>query len=146
MTPLQAFNGGGTNDAFVTKINPPGVAIVYSTYLGGAGDDQGQGIAIDLSRNTFVTGGTTSSNFPTQVPLQSALSGRSDAFVSKLNLAGSALVYSTHLGGVSNDEGFGVGVNLIGSAYVAGFTVSSNFALVNPFQSAFGGVRDAFVT
>ena len=147
LTPLQASNGGGANDAFVAKINPPGVAIVYSTYLGGAGDDQGQGIAIDLARNTFVTGSTTSPNFPTRAqPVQAALSGPSDAFVSKLNLAGSALIYSTYLGGVSADEGFGIGVDLVGSAYVAGFTESNNFALINPFQAAFGGVRDAFVS
>ena len=146
LTPLQAFNGGGANDAFVAKINPPGVAIVYSTYLGGAGDDQGQGIAIDFARNTLVTGSTTSPDFPLRLPLQAALSGKSDAFVSKLNLAGSALAYSTYLGGISNDEGFGIGVDLIGSAYVAGFTESNNFALVNPFQAAFGGVRDAFVS
>ena len=147
LTPLQALNGGGANDAFVAKINPPGVAIVYSTYLGGAGDDQGQGIAIDLARNTFVTGSTTSPNFPTRAqPVQAALSGPSDAFVSKLNLAGSALIYSTYLGGVSADEGFGIGVDLVGSAYVAGFTESDTFPLVNPFQTAFGGVRDAFVS
>ena len=98
LAPLQGFNGGGANDAFVAKINPPGVAIVYSTYLGGAGDDQGQGIAINLARNTFVTGSTTSPNFPTRAqPLQASLSGPSDAFVSKLNLAGSALIYSTSI-------------------------------------------------
>ena len=146
LTPMQALNGGGANDAFVTKINPPGVAIVYSTYLGGAGDDQGQGIALDGTRNSFVTGSTTSPNFPVMAPLQTALSGKSDAFVSKLNLAGSALVYSTYLGGISFDEGFGIGVDLLGSAYVAGYTESNNFALVNPFQAAFGGMRDAFVS
>ena len=146
LTPLQQSNGGGANDAFVTKINPPGVAIVYSTYLGGAGDDQGQGIDVDGFGNGFVTGSTTSQNFPTRAPLQAALGGMSDAFVSKLNLTGSALIYSTYLGGVAKDEGFGIGVDLLGSAYVAGFTESSNFAVVNPFQAAFGGVRDAFVS
>ncbi len=146
LTPLQALNGGGANDAFVAKINPPGVAFVYSTYLGGAGDDQGQAIAIDTARNSFITGSTTSPNFPVLAALQGGLSGKSDAFVSKLNLAGSALVYSTYLGGISHDEGFGIGVDLIGSAYVAGFTESNDFAVVNPFQAAFGGVRDAFVS
>jgi hypothetical protein len=146
LTPLQGSYGGGANDAFVAKINPSGAALVYSTYLGGAGDDKGQGIAIDGSRNAFVTGSTTSKNFPTLVPLQARLSGPSDAFVSKLNLTGSSLVYSSFLGGVSADEGFGIGVDLVGSAYVAGFTESSNFPIANPFQAAFGGLRDAFVS
>ncbi len=146
LTPLQSKNGGGANDAFVTKINPPGTAIVYSTYLGGTGDDQGQGIAIDTARNAFVTGSTTSSNFPRRDFIQASLSGPSDAFVSKLNLAGTALIYSTYLGGSSADEGFGIGVDLVGSAYVAGFTESSNFATLNPFQAAIGGARDAFVS
>ena len=146
LTPVQLLNGGGANDAFVTKINPPGVAIVYSTYLGGAGDDQGQGIAIDATRNAFVTGSTTSPNFPRRDSIQVGLSGPSDAFVSKLNLAGTALVYSTYLGGSSADAGFGIGVDLVGSAYVAGFTESSDFATLNPFQAALGGARDAFVS
>lgn len=146
MTPAQLMYGGGANDAFVTKVNPPGTALVYSTYLGGAGDDQGQGIAIDGARNAFVTGSTTSANFPLQAPLQASLSGPSDAFVSKLNLAGTALIYSTYLGGATADEGFGIGVDLVGSAYVAGFTESDNFPRVNAFQAAFGGVRDAFVS
>ena len=146
LTPLQPLSGGGANDAFVTKINPPGVAIVYSTYLGGAGDDQGQSIAIDTARNAFVTGSTTSQNFPRLDSIQGSLSGPSDAFVSKLDLAGAALVYSTYLGGLSAEAGFGIGVDLAGSAYVAGFTESSDFETLNPFQAAFGGVRDAFVS
>lgn len=145
LTPMQNMNRGA-NDAFVTKINPPGTALVYSTYLGGAGVDRGQGIDIDGAGNAFVTGSTTSPDFPTRAPLQAVLRGPSDAFVSKLNLAGSALVYSTYLGGTSADEGFGIGVDLIGSAYVAGFTESNNFATLNPFQATFGGVRDAFVS
>ena len=93
-----------------------------------------------------MTGSTTSVDFPLHSPLQATLSGPSDAFVSKLNLAGSALVYSTYLGGITADEGFGIGVDLVGSAYVAGFTESSNFPTRNPFQANFGGVRDAFVS
>ena len=144
--PAQALYGGGVNDAFATKINPPGSAMVYSTFLGGSGDDQGQGISIDLTRNAFVTGSTRSANFPTQQAYQATLNGVSDAFVSKLNLAGSSLIYSTYLGGSGADEGQGVGVDLVGSAYVTGFTESLNFPTASPFQAAFGGVRDAFVT
>lgn len=146
LVPMQSLNGGGANDAFVAKVNPPGAALVYSTYLGGSGDDQGQGIAIDVARNAFVTGSTTSVDFPLHSPLQATLSGPSDGFVGKLSLAGSALIYSTYLGGAQADEGFGIGVDLVGSAYVAGFTESDNFPRINAFQAAFGGVRDAFVS
>lgn len=146
VAPAQMQYGGGISDAFAAKVNPPGTALVYSTYLGGSGDDQGQGIAIDGLANGFVTGGTTSANFPLQAPIHANLSGPSDAFVSKLNLAGSALVYSTYLGGVSADEGQAIAVDLVGSAYVAGYTESNNFPRANAFQSAFGGVRDAFVS
>jgi hypothetical protein len=144
--PPQTSFGGGANDAFVAKVNPSGSALVYSTYLGGAGDDQGQGIAIDGATNAFVTGSTASANFPTVASLQGILLGASDAFVSMLNLGGTNLVYSTYLGGNGADEGFGVGVDLVGNAYVAGFTESANFPTRNPFQAAFGGVRDAFVS
>ncbi len=145
VTPAQATQGGG-NDAFVLKVNPSGSALVYSSYLGGNGDDQGQGIAIDGARNAFVTGATTSTKFPLLQPFQASLSGPSDAFVTKFNLSGSALAYSTYLGGAGADGGRGIGVDLVGSAYVTGFTESLNFPTLNPFQTVFGGVRDAFVT
>jgi len=146
VTPAQPFYAGGANDAFVTKVNPPGTALVFSTYLGGGGDDQGQGIAIDNALNVFVTGGTKSNNFPTLNAFQAALRGPSDAFVTKLSSNGITAVYSTYLGGMSADEGQGISVDLVGSAYVSGFTESLNFPTVSPFQALFGGVRDAFVT
>lgn len=144
--PSQPLYGGGVSDAFATKISPNGGARVYSTYLGGAGDDRGEGIAIDGALNTFITGSTTSANFPILLPFQASLSGPSDAFVTKLDPTGSARVYSTYLGGSGADAGMGVSVDLIGSAYVAGYTESLNFPTLAPFQSVFGGVRDAFVS
>ena len=100
-SPLQAVFGGGMllGDAFVAKLNPAGSALVYSTYLGGSGDDFGQGIAVDSSGNAYVTGSTYSTDFPTANPLQAVFGGGIDAFVAKLNPTGSALVYSTYLGG-----------------------------------------------
>ncbi len=145
-TPTQLTYGGGLHDAFAAKISPSGDALIQSTYLGGSGDDQGRAIAIDGARNIFVTGGTTSANFPTREAFQTSLNGPSDAFVSKLNPTGSALIWSTYLGGSSADEGRAIGTDLVGSAYVAGYTESTNFAITTPFQAAFGGVRDAFVT
>src|SRR5207249_6172113 len=97
MTPLQPAFGGGFFDAFVTKLNATGSAFVYSTYLGGSGEDYGLGIATDPAGNAYVTGATTSPNFPTANPLQPVCGGCSggfyDAFVTKLNATGSALVY-----------------------------------------------------
>ncbi len=121
--------------------------LVYSTYLGGSNDDRGFGIAVDQHGNAYVTGGTASSNFPTKNPFQGTFGGGLDAFVSKLNEDGSALVYSTYLGGSGSDVGRGITVDQEGNAYVTGFTSSTNFPTKNPFQGTFGGGGDdAFVS
>jgi hypothetical protein len=119
----------GNGDAFVAKLNPSGSALVYSTYLGGSGYDQGNAIAVDSAGNAYVTGGTRSTNFPTMNPLQPANAGGlfGDAFVAKINAAGSALAYSTYLGGSDSDQGNGIAVDSAGNAYVTGFTGSTNF-------------------
>jgi hypothetical protein len=121
--------------AFVAKLNPTGNALVYSTYLGGTGNDQGNGIAVDSSGNAYVTGWTSSAGFPTANPLQATYGGSDDAFVTKLNAAGSALVYSTYLGGSSYDFGTSIAVDSSGDAYVTGETWSTDFPTVNPFQA-----------
>ncbi|WP_432661808.1 SBBP repeat-containing protein [Wukongibacter baidiensis] len=137
---------GGSSDAFVTKVNPAGTALIYSTYLGGSGFDRGLGIAVDNTGSAYVTGTTSSLNFPLMNPIQPAIGGSSDAFVTKVNPAGTALIYSTYLGGSSIDEGFDIAVDNTGSAYVTGRTSSINFPLMNPIQPVFGGSGDAFVT
>jgi Beta-propeller repeat len=142
--PLQISNGGAT-DVFVTKLNAAGSSRVYSTYLGGSGSDLGQGIAVDGAGNAFVTGYTSSTNFPTTSPLQVSNGGSLDAFVTKINAAGSARVYSTYLGGSGDDEGFGIAVDGSGNAYVTGPTGSTNFPTTNPIQGTNGGSTDAFV-
>ena len=91
-------------DAFVTKFNAAGSALVYSTYLGGGDSDHGESIAVDSAGNAYVTGSTLSTDFPTVNAFQSTFGGGNsgesgDAFVTKFNAAGSALVYSTYLGG-----------------------------------------------
>jgi Beta-propeller repeat len=147
MNPLQPAYGGGDDDAFVTKINESGSALAYSTYLGGSGSDVAQGIAVDRAFNAYVTGGTSSTGFPTMNPVQPAYGGGDDdAFVTKINPAGSALIYSTFLGGSGSDESQGVAVDRAGNAYVTGSTSSNNFPTTNPLQAAFGGEDDAFVT
>jgi len=143
--PMQA-SIGGKQDAFVAKLNPTGSALVYSTYLGGSQDDYAQSIAVGAT-GTFVAGSTFSANFPKVSPLQATLSGTSDAFVSKLNAAGSALAYSTYLGGSMADSARGVAVDASGNAVVVGSTLSSNYPVASPLQATFGGgASDAFVS
>jgi Beta-propeller repeat len=144
-SPLQAARSGGF-DAFVTKLNAAGSAVVYSTYLGGGADDSGYRLAVDSGGSAYVTGYTTSMDFPTVSPFQAALAGGFDAFVTKLNAAGSALAYSSYLGGGGADLAHAIAVDAGGSAYVAGETNSTNFPTANPFQAASGGSSDAFVT
>jgi hypothetical protein len=136
---------GGWYDAFVTQVNPAGSALIYSTYLGGSSGDDGAAIAVDRSGNAYVTGFTKSTDFPTMTPLQSVLRGTNDAFVTKINSSGSALLYSTYLGGSADDFGTGIAVDTYGSAYVTGYTTSTNFPTVKPLQATNGGLSDAFV-
>jgi hypothetical protein len=148
MNPSQPANGG-QYDAFVSKINPTGSALVYSTYLGGSGSDGGQGIAVDAEGNAYITGGTTSTDFPTMNPFQAFLDGSDDAFVTKLNSTGSALIYSTYLGGSGAGSGSGIAVDVSGDAYVTGFTSSTDFPVTpGAFQTKCGGtcLGNAFVT
>jgi len=142
--PFQGTNGGGY-DAFVAKLNLAGSGLLYATYLGGSGGDYGEGIAVDGSDSAYVTGYTGSIDFPTEMPFQGANGGGYDAFVAKLNLAGSGLLYATYLGGSESDYGEGIAVDGSGSAYVTGRTGSIDFQTEMPFQGANGGGYDAFV-
>ena len=155
-----AFGGGGL-DAFVVKLNPAGSGLVYGTYLGGAGSDVGLGIAIDAGQNAYVTGGTRSANFPTLGAFQGTLAGGRDAFVTKLNVTGAALTYSTYLGGAGTDVGNAIATDGTGAAYITGSTTCASLPCVLPpadFPTTPGvvqatrpvgeaaGVTDAFVT
>ena len=140
---------GVDNDAFVTKLNPTGSGLVYSTFLGGGSTDVVRGIAVDTAGNAYVTGNTDSTDFPTTPgAFSTALNGGGDAFVTALNAAGSALVYSTFLGGSGTDDGQGIAVDAAGNAYVMGVTSSADFPTTpGAFSAALnGGVFDAFVT
>ncbi len=143
-------NLSGGSDAFVTNIQYTGLTnatIPFSTFLGGDQNDQGKAIALDASGNIFVTGTTRSSNFPTQSAFRPNIRGTRDAFVTKMNPTASALVYSTYLGGLGDEEGNGIAVDSAGDAYVTGMTQSSNFPVtLYAFQSLRKGIQDAFVT
>lgn len=156
VTPFQlAPGGGGKDDVFVTKLDATGSAIVYSTYLGGSGDDLGFAIQVDAAGAAYVGGCTTSPNFPTAFPFQATLGNSppfaycEDAFVAKLAASGSALVYSSYLGGSGRDEVHGLAVDGNGRAIVAGLTQSADFpTTANVSQAALRGAsgQDAFVT
>ncbi|MBK5290194.1 MAG: SBBP repeat-containing protein [Acidobacteriia bacterium] len=141
-SPLRVF--GGSVDAFVMKMNSLGTGLLYATFLGGSGDDRAYGIDIDPSGNAYVAGYTTSFNFPVVSAVQSANGGGRDVFAVKLNATGSAIVYSTYLGGSGNDIANGAAVDPYGQIYVAGETDSNNFPTRFPFQSSKSGLRDAF--
>ncbi len=144
-SPLQTTYRGGL-DAFVAKINPAGSALIYSTYLGGGDADLGSGIAVDGAGNAYVAGSTSSIDFNTKDPLQTANRGGLDGFVAKINSAGAALVYSTYLGGGGDDQCYGVAIDNTGNVYVTGTTEATDFPTKNPIQSARQGDSDAFVT
>jgi hypothetical protein len=137
---------GGLTDAFVTVFKANGSGFIYSTFLGGEGADQGYGIAVDSSGDAYVTGATLSADFPLKSPIQKTYGGSQDAFVTSLNPTGSALLYSTYLGGSLNDTGTGIAVDGANNAYVTGQTGSSDFPTANPTQANLSGEDDAFVT
>jgi hypothetical protein len=150
--PLQPMLSG-FSDAFVAKLSADGTNLVYATYLGGSITNAGRGIAVDTTGHAYVTGFTTSPDFPTtpgafQVTYggaDCAVGGCGDAFVAKLSADGAALVYATYLGGSSTDEGNSIAVDAAGAAYVTGFTFSPDFPTEHPLQPAYGDGGDAFV-
>jgi hypothetical protein len=142
--PLQGKNAGSV-DVFVLKLNGAGNTLLYATYIGGSGDDRGYGIAIDGAGEAYVTGTTTSSNFPTHTPIQAGLHGSRNAFALKLNAAGNGFIFSTYLGGSAEDNGNAIAVDSQGNAYLTGDTTSSNFPTLGAIQAANQGQQDAFV-
>ena len=152
--PIQSSCGGGcaADDAFVTEINAAGTSLVYSSFLGGSGKDDGLGIAVDSTGAAYVTGLTQSTDFPTVTAFQGALAtgATQNAFVTKVNPAGNALVYSTYFGGNSKDAAVGIALDNANNAYFTGLTSSTNFPTKGAFQatcggSCAGGTTDAFV-
>ncbi|HEU5239565.1 MAG TPA: SBBP repeat-containing protein, partial [Pyrinomonadaceae bacterium] len=143
---LAATYRGGDFDGVVFKLNAAGDGLVYSTFLGGEDNDSAEGIAVDQSGNAYITGGTRSNGFPTTASgFQSFRAGDTDAFLTKMNPAGSAVIYSTMLGGSATDRGSGVVVDTNGDAYIAGYSASVDFPTQNAFQVFSGGSFDAFV-
>ena len=152
----RAINGGGAcpngdsaGDAYALKINTNATgqaSLVYSTYLGGGGCDAARGIAVDQSGNAYITGWTDSPNFPLQGAVQPSVGGAEDAFVSVVNASGSALLFSTYLGGSGNDYGRAVWVDGGGNMLLTGSTESANFPGTGGSLFPYRGGGDAFLT
>ncbi len=141
----QAANQGG-DDVIVAKLNPSGTALVYATYIGGRANDQGAAIAVDSLGQAYVTGQTSSSNFPLVSSNRAGIGGTTTAFALKLSATGNSLLYSGFLGGTIYDLGAAIAVDANFNAYIAGTTQSSNFPTLSPTQASLGGGTDAFVT
>lgn len=156
----QPLNGGQgvaaslIHDAFVTKLDPSATKVVWSTFIGGAGDDRGNDVAVDAVGNAYVAGTTDSRHFPVVNAPQTLPGGPEDlatfskfddGFVTKVSADGSRFLYSTYIGGSGDDRGRGIALDAGGSAYVAGATASADFPRSSPLQSARRGASDAFV-
>ncbi len=151
----SSYNGV-SRDAFVTKLNPTGTSLVYSTFLGGSvgtgtgpfdANEDGNAIAVDSSGSAYVTGFTRSVDFPvTQGAIDSSYNGLGDVFVTKFTPDGSSLVYSTYLGGADNDSGKAIAVDILGGAYVTGSSGADFPVTAGAFKTRAGGSRNSFVT
>ncbi|MDX6304191.1 MAG: hypothetical protein QOI77_1160 [Blastocatellia bacterium] len=150
-TTINAYQGtrAGDTDAYLTKINPSGSSLLYSTYVGGSGTDRGSGVVIDANGNAYVAGYTGSADFPTDGAFQNFFGGSFDAFVAKIDTNGSgaaSLIFCSYLGGIGDDKAYGIAIDSGGNnIYVTGQTSSNNFPVLNPAQPAFGGSFDAFI-
>jgi hypothetical protein len=135
------------SSAFITKISASGTEIIYSTYIGGSGTyNWSNGIALDSMGNAYITGWTSSNDFPTKNPLFPSYSGSNDAFITKISADGSELIYSTYLGGTDEDIAKGIAVDNSGSACITGYTCSLDFPLSENPLGQRKGLRDAFIT
>ncbi|HEX8918676.1 MAG TPA: SBBP repeat-containing protein, partial [Chloroflexota bacterium] len=151
VAPFRSKFTGGPDMAFVAKVASGGGKLVYSTYLGGSDGDEAYGVAVDRAGDAFVTGRTSSPNFPVSNPVQRTIrtvagDPPQNAFLTELNPSGNGLVYSTFLGGSNHDSGNGIALDAAGNAYLTGFASSTNFPVIHPIQSSLrGGVYDAMV-
>ena len=138
-----SFNGG-SNDAFVAKLNPSGASLVYATYLGGTGYEEA-GISVDGSGNAYVVGSTSTAGWATAGAYDTTFNGNSDAFVAKVSPSGSSLLYATYLGGSGFENVGGIAVDGSGNAYITGRTNSDGWATGRAYDTTQNGDYDAFV-
>ncbi len=148
---FQTTHGGGTYDAFITSVDTlltGPQSLVYSTFLGGKGDDDASSITLDANGNVYLTGNTTSDDFPTYKPFQATRNSqyRADAFVTELDSQGKTLVFSTYLGGNDYDGGVGIALDQNGDICLVGTTNSDDFPTAAPIYNSDHGYEDVFIT
>ncbi len=136
----------GNGDNFLTKINPTGSALVFSTLFGGSGAEEGTEVALDARGNIYVTGDTSSKDFPKKKAFQKKIAGGNDAFLTKFDKKGKKLLYSTYLGGTKTEESRGLDVDMWGNVYVIGGTNSPDFPITNALYGTHAGDFDIFLT
>ncbi len=136
----------GQSNVVVSKFNSTGTELMYSTYIGGDGADFGIALTLDNYNNIYITGNTSSNNFPTVNPYQATLLGGINAFISKLSPNGNVLLYSSYLGGSKQDFGTGIKVDTTGNIYVGGYTNSIDYKIQNAYQENLLGIQNAFIT
>ncbi len=149
--PSKIYVGADSGrDAYITKINATGSALVYSSYLGGSDVESSADVGVDAAGNAYVAGYTSSPDFPVGAAYQSSLKGQTDAYIAKINAAGSAVVWATYLGGSNSESALSVAVNAAGNAFIAGATNSTDFPVRNAAQPAYQATTqnssDAFIT
>ncbi len=144
VNPYQATNAGNF-DLFVCKFKPDGSELLYSTYLGGSGEDRYANLVINSAGHICLSGLTGSTNFPLKDPYQATNAGGFDGFLSILSHDGSTLLYSTYFGGSGTDYSRNISIDGSGSIYISGGTYSSNLPVKNAYQATRGGGQDIFV-
>ncbi|MFX1255714.1 MAG: SBBP repeat-containing protein [Promethearchaeota archaeon] len=145
LSPLDAFQptyAGGAYDVFIAKFSPDGQSLLYFTFLGGSNDDEGIDVGVDAANNIWVTGFTSSTDFPTMNAYQENNGGGEDAFLTKINVDGQSLLFSTYFGGDGLDRGWRLAVDNSGDVAVAGYTASFNFPTMNAYQASYGGAGE----
>ncbi len=141
----SSTHGGGEFDAFMSKFSPSGAALLHSTYLGGAGNDQGLAITVDASDQPIVVGETSSNDFPTTRAWQLRRLGETDGFLTRYAAGSPSRLISSYLGGTGADRLTGVAVTAAGIAHVTGTSGSTNMPLVLPYQGEQNGALDAYI-
>lgn len=144
VSPLSDEEEEGSSDAFLARLSPEGEELTYQRQLGGGGDDEAFALAVDRAGNVFVTGATDSPDLAVDGSLQAGYGGNGDAFLAQVDPAGNP-VTSNYLGGSGFDAGYGIAVDGVGNAVVAGLTFSSDFPTLTPLQSGYAGDGDVFV-
>jgi hypothetical protein len=142
---FQSSYAGGSDDAFVFKINSAGTALEYSTYLGGASSENAVRVAVDSSGSAYITGYTVSPNFPTLNAYQSLPTGGFDTFITRMAPDGQSLLFSTYFGGSATESGTGIALDNTGNIYVAGYSESYDLPVANSLQLRLAGTRNAYL-